>query len=168
MGTTRRARLLTAGTALAAAIAVAAAIALPSGDKGIPRDSYTVSADRICVNAKKQIGRAGARAARSGAGALSRYAAEVVQVVGQWRVDFGTLETPGDRDQQAAALDGALRNVEVEAGGLALAAQRGAGDVLARASRLDRATGGVERAIRDLRLDQCARVVILPAAPRDG
>jgi hypothetical protein len=148
---------------VAVAVAIVATIALSNKEEGIPRDSYTVAADRICVDAKKQIGRAGDRVARTGAG-VGRYASQVVQLVGQWRVDFGNIERPGDRAEEAAALDAALRNVEVEAGALALATQRGAGDVPARARRLDRATEDVERAIRDLGLDQCARIVILPGA----
>ncbi len=62
IGTTRRARLITIGTALAIVVAIVAALSLPGNDDGIPRDSYTIAADRICVMAKKQIGAAGNRA----------------------------------------------------------------------------------------------------------
>src|SRR5882724_3530575 len=54
IGKTPRARAVTAGTAIAIAIAIAAFIAIPAAnDSG---DSYTRAADDICVQSKQQIG----------------------------------------------------------------------------------------------------------------
>ncbi len=157
---------------LAIIVAIVAALTLPSNDQGeIPRDSYTIAADRICVNAKKQIGAAGNRAladARNGASAPSEYARSLVPIVGQWRVDFDAMKAPGDRVEQANALDTSLREIEIQASSLALAAQRGAPDLTARAQRVDQLTEEVERAISDLGLDDCARISIAPGAPPPG
>ncbi len=88
--------------------------------------------------------------------------------MGQWRVDFDALKVPGDRIEQANELDASLREVEIQASSLALAAQRGASDLAARAQRVDQLTEGVERAIGDLGLDDCARITIAPGAPPPG
>jgi len=160
------------GTALAIVVAIVAVLALPSNDDGIPRDSYTIAADRICVDAKKQIGAAGNRAladARNGrASDPSEYARSLVPIVGQWRVDFDAMKVPDDRVEQANELDASLREVEIQASSLALAAQRGAVDLTARAQRVDQLTEGVERAIADLGLDDCSRITIAPGAPPPG
>jgi hypothetical protein len=171
VGTTRRARLITAGTALAIVVAIVAAFALPSNDSGIPRDSYTIAADRICVNAKKQIGAAGSRAladASRGPSDPGEYARALVPIVAQWRVDFDGLHTPDDRVQQANALNEALLEVETQASSLALAAERSATDLAARAQRVDELTKGVESAIGDLGLDECSGIAIAPGAPAPG
>jgi len=171
VGTSRRARLITIGTVLAIAIAIVAAVALPANDDGeIPRDAYTIAANRICVNAKREIGEAGSRAlanARNGADP-GEYARSLVPIVAQWRVDFNGLDVPDDRVEQANALSAALLEVEVQASGLALAAKRGASDLPARAQRVDQLTEGAERAIANLGLDECAGIAIAPGAPAPG
>ncbi len=127
LGATRRARLLSAGTALAVVIAIFAAIALPANDNGrdVPRDSYTVAADRVCVGAKKQIGATSSRAlAAARNGGPAEYARNLVPIVAQWRVDFNSLHPPTDRVDLANDLDASLRDVETQAASLALAAEQ--------------------------------------------
>jgi hypothetical protein len=141
IGTTRRARLLTAGTALAIVIAIVAAVALP--DDEIPRDDYTVSADRICVKAKREIASARSRALADASEDPGEYPRDLVPIVAQWRADFGALEAPEDRVEEANRLDDALRAVEVGAAELAQAAERGKQDLGARAQRVDELTAEV-------------------------
>jgi hypothetical protein len=162
--------MITAATALALVVAVFALIALPGNDSGsdVPRDAYTVSADRICTNAKKQIGNASNRALNREPNGAEQYARALVPLVVQWRVDFDALKPPPDRLGRAAALDAALRQVEVQAASVALAAQSHVPDLLARARELDRRTQDVEGAIRDLGLTDCENVVIAPGAPAPG
>jgi hypothetical protein len=166
IGTSRRTRLLTAGTAVAIVIAIVAAFALPSNnDHSIPRDSYTIAADRICVNAKKQIGAASNRALANARRDPGGYARGIVPIVAQWRVDFNSMSVPHDRLQQANALNEALRAVEIQASSLALAANGHATDLVARAQAVDRETQKVEQAIRDLGLSECSQITIAPGAP---
>jgi hypothetical protein len=166
IGKSRRARMLTAGTALAIVIAIVAVLALPSNDdNSIPRDSYTISADRICVNAKKQIGAASNRALPNVRNDPGAYARELVPIVAQWRVDFNSLKIPPDRVQLANALNESLREVDIQAASLALAADRHAPDLVARARQVDRLTQAVESAIRDLGLSDCAQITIAPGTP---
>jgi zinc-ribbon domain len=166
IGTTRRARIITGGTALAIVIAIVAVVALPSNETEIPRDSYTISADRMCVAAKKQIGAASSRAlANAQKGDPGDYARSLVPIIAQWRIDFDALHAPADRAPQAVALDSALLEVEIKAAGLALAADRGAPDLVARAQQVDHQTQAVEGAINDLGLRDCADITIAPGAP---
>ena len=54
-GDTRKARVISAATVGAIAVAIAAFIALKPSADGIPRDAYTIEAERICLNAKQRI-----------------------------------------------------------------------------------------------------------------
>lgn len=169
IGSTRRAQLLTVGTAIAIVIVVIATLTLAADDEGIPRDSYTVAADRICVEAKKQIGAAGNRAlAGQPSDAPAAYARSLVPLVAQWRVDFNALHAPPDRVEQANALSEALHAVEIQASALALAAEDGAPDLSEQAQHVDQLTEDVEQAIADLGLTDCSRISIAPRAPPNG
>ena len=158
LGTTRQARLVTLGTVAAIAIAIGAFVALkPADDDSIPRDAYTIAADRMCLDAKRQI----VAAERSNAGDSGRLARALVPIVASWRSGFRALRVPGDRLDQARRLDAALRGVEIETAGLALTAdERSRSRTVARAKQVDLATTHVEQAIADLGLGQCARAKI--------
>lgn len=160
IGTTRKARLVTAATAIAVVVAVVAFIALdPAEDDAIPRDAYTVAADEMCIAAKRQIVLTERRLLREGeTGAV---AAALLPIVAQWRSDFAALAVPEDRVEEARGLDGALRGVEFEIGGLARYADGGdRRQTLAQAKAADRAATRVEGAIAALGLSQCGRRTI--------
>jgi zinc-ribbon domain len=160
IGTTRKARLLTAATAVALVVAVVAFIALdPADDDTIPRDGYTVAADEMCIAAKRQIVFAERRLLREGD---TRDVAEaLLPIVAQWRSDFAALVVPEDRVEEARSLDRALRGVEFEIGGLARFADGGnRRQTLAQAKAADRAATRVEEAIAALGLSRCGRRTI--------
>ncbi len=158
--------MVTLLTVLAIAVAIAAFAVLPA-KHGIPRDAYTIAADRICVNAKKQIGGTAERALRRpGLARTNAYASGIVLAVAEWRSAFGDLSPPTDRASLAELSDTALRDVEIGAGGLALAAQRRSSDVLSRARALDTQTQTVDRTIASLGLSDCAQIVIVPRVAR--
>jgi hypothetical protein len=154
VGRTRKARIVTLATVAAVAVAIAAFIALgPSGDDSIPRDSYTVAADRICLDAKRQI----VAAERTSAGDLDSFARALVPVIADWRSNFRNLRVPSDRFDRAEALDAALRDVEVQASRLALMPDNAPrARTLAQAGRVDAASRRVEKGISDLALDRCS------------
>jgi hypothetical protein len=167
-GETRRARLLTAGTALALLVAIAAFIALrPSEDKSIPRDAYTLAAEKVCLGAKSQIVAAEQAAVRAAAHRdQSSVARALVPIVATWRAEMGTLKTPDDRLELAEDLDRALREVEIQVSKLALVASSGdRGRILRQARRVDEETTGVEAAITALGLEECANQTIGFARP---
>jgi hypothetical protein len=168
-GTTRKARMLSLGTLIALVIAVVAFIALkPSEDDSIPRDAYTISADRLCVESKRQIVTAERQALRKPSGPDSGFAA-LVPVVSNWRSDFEAKPVPTDRVDQARALSVALREIEIELSGLAVAAEEGSrARTLSRAKQVDEASRGVEKAVAALALSECARETIGFAKPTKG
>lgn len=167
-GDSRRSRLLTASTVLALVIAIAGFIALnPKGDETIPRDSYTLAAERICLGAKRQIVAAEQSAVRQAEhGDSSAVARALVPIVASWRAELGVLKTPEDRVQKAEDLDRALRDVEIQVAKLALVAD--AGDrkhTLDQARRVDAETASVEAATASLGLSECAEATIGFARP---
>jgi zinc-ribbon domain len=170
VGTTRRARWLTGGTAAAIAIAIAAFIALEPAEDEIPRDGYTIAADRLCVQSKKEITAAAGRSlASSRSRALAGYAYRLVPLVAQWRSRFAALEVPADRGDEAQDLDTALRGVEIQSGTLARVAREGdRKELAAQAGRVQERTAAVEDAIASLNLDRCAQLTVGKAPPPKG
>lgn len=167
-GESPRSRLLTVGTVLALVIAIAGFIALsPEDDETIPRDSYTLTAERICLGAKRQIVAAEQGAVRQAErGDGSAIARALVPIVAGWRAELGVLKTPEDRVQKAAELDRALRDVEIQVAKLALVADTGNRErTLAQARRVDAETAGVEAATASLGLSECAGETIGFAGP---
>lgn len=167
IGAKPRARVITAATALFLAIAVVAFIAVDTSDEEvITRDAYTLAADDVCVKAKRQIGRESRSALNEGFDAFS---ALLVRRVAAWRSEFNALQAPPGRGDEAAALDAALRAVEVKAAELSRVAREGSrAEVVAEAEELDGLTNEVESAISDLGLRRCARIGIAPGLEPAG
>ncbi len=170
VGTTPRARWLTAGTAAAIVIAVVAFIALKPAEDEIPRDGYTIAADRLCVQSKNEISAAARRFLASSRPAdLGGYADRLVPLVAEWRSKFAALDVPADRADQAQDLDTALRDVEIESGTLARVAREGdRKELVAQAGKVDERTSAVEAAITSLNLDHCAHLTVGPGPPPKG
>jgi len=168
LGATRRARLLTAGTAAMLCIAIAAFIALKPTDDTIPRDAYTVAADRMCVAAKRRIVAIERRYEARGRGDVTGFARELVPVVGSWRARFRRLRAPGDRVEQATAMQAALLEAEARIAGLARAAATGDREsILASARQADAASAAVEEAAESLGLGRCAQAqIVFSPTPR--
>jgi hypothetical protein len=168
LGTTRRARILTLATAAALLVAVAAFIALKPADDTIPRDRYTITADRICLNAKRQIVATERRSLRGPErGGPEAFSRDLVPVVSTWRSDFQALRVPSDRVNQAQALAIALQRVEIELAALSLVAEKGdRAATLEQAKQVDAATAGVEEAVASLNLEHCAGQTIGYSKPK--
>jgi hypothetical protein len=161
LGTTRKARLVSAATTLAIVAAILAFVAL-NADEGIPRDAYTIAADRICLEAKRDIVSArkdsGGRTAAADPNAFAR---ALVPIVGGWRAQLQELSIPSDRVEQAGQLEAALLEAEIRIAQLARIVDRGNGKAtLAGAKRADEASANVEEAVADLGLSECASAII--------
>jgi zinc-ribbon domain len=170
VGTTPRARWLSAGTAAAIVVAVVAFLALKPSDDEIPRDGYTIAADRLCVQSKNEISAAAKRSLASNRPTdFVSYADRLVPLVAEWRSKFGALEVPEGRGDEAQDLDTALRDVEIESGTLARVAREGdRKQLIAQAQEVEQRTGAVESAIAALNLDHCAHLSVGPGPPRKG
>lgn len=162
IGTTRKARLVSAGIAIALVVAVIAFIALGSDkETTVPQDGLTKAMDASCVHHKVEIAKAQAEALNSHdlAGVLS-YADSVVRVAGGWRQELGRLDAPADRTALIEPLREALLEVQIEAGALARASREtDKAEVVATAARVNAATAKVEAAIQNLELERCGNLV---------
>jgi len=140
----------------------------PSEDDSIPRDAYTISADRLCVESKRQIVAAERQSLRDPNGPGAGFSA-LVPVVSNWRSEFEAKPVPTDRIDQARALSIALREIEIELSGLAVVAEEGSRSrTIARARQVDKASGEVEKAVAALALSECAKETIGFAKPTNG
>jgi zinc-ribbon domain len=162
VGTTRKARLVSAGIAIAIVAAIVAFIALGSDDEStIPQDGLTKALDATCVHRKIEIAKAQA-AAVNGAdlASVSRYGDSMVKLAGGWRLSLGRLSVPRDRSEPLELLREALLEVQIEAGTLARSAREAnKAEVAVSAGRVDAATAGVEAAISGLELKRCSQLV---------
>jgi hypothetical protein len=157
-GTTRKARIVSAGTVFALLVAVVAFVALKPEEESIPRDGYTIAADELCLHAKGEILAAERRANAIGTGT---FAHALVPIVASWRGQFEALSVPPDRVEQAEALEGALLEAEAKIAGLARVAADGARkEVVASAEEADAASAQVEEAVVGLGLSECASATI--------
>jgi hypothetical protein len=157
IGTTRRARILSAATAGAVVIAIAGFIALDPTEDSIPRDAYTIAADRMCVEAKRQIVTAERQSLERSSAGTGDFARTLVPIVTNWHSEFAALGVPEDRADQVLALNAALQEAGIQIAALALVADKDEESrTLQQARRVDAATADVETAIADLGLERCA------------
>lgn len=162
VGSTRKARLVSAGIALAIVVAVVAFIALGSDDEEtVPQDGLTKALDANCVHHKVQIAKAQAEALNGGdLSAVSTYADSMVAMAGEWRLQLGRLNVPADRAAPVEGLEAALLEVQIEAGALARSAGEGnKAEVDSSAGRVDAATANVEDAVQELELERCSQLI---------
>lgn len=155
IGADRRSRIVTGITILSLMIAIVAFFALSSGGQdSIPRDRYTLGAEKICLKSKQAI----VGAAREGGASYPR---QLVSIVVSWREQLGELNPPADQREKAEDLDTALREVEIEAATTARLSEKGErAKIAAAAKRAEVASAEVEQAIAALGLTRCAKETI--------
>jgi len=160
-GTTRRARIISAATACAIVIAIIGFIALKPAKDSIPRDAYTIQADRMCVEAKRQIVAAEQHSLSRSPARSGDFARALVPIVTTWHSEFAAMGVREDRADQVLALNAALQEAGIQLAALALIADKGQeSDTLRQARRVDAATAEVEAAVADLGLERCASQTI--------
>jgi hypothetical protein len=169
VGTTRRARWITLATALAIAVAIVAFVTLPTDEQGIPRDDYTLAAEQICLDAKREMLATGRLAReRDSSTATIEYARALLPAVIGWRLQLDELEVPADREEEAAALTAALNLAEARIASLSRIAEAGnRRRTLAAAAAADDASTRVEEAAAALGLEECAELR-LGTVPEQG
>ncbi len=166
IGTTPRARLLTGLTVAVIAVAVIAFLALDTSGGQSQGAAYEHAADNACVKAKKRIVAASRGDRAKGPG---RAAADLIPIVAAWRLDLARLIPPADTENAAAALDTALRDVEIYAGAVVRTDRQGDRRGLVEAAgRLRAQSGRVEEAIGALGLHRCAGVEVGPQIANRG
>jgi hypothetical protein len=168
IGTSRRARLLSAATAAAIVIAIIAFAALkPKDDNSIPQDAYLRTLDASCVEEKERVSSLELETLATRPPNVEEFAADLVRAVTEWRLNIQSGPPPSVHAEGVAVLEAALLNVLIEAGALARVTRDGAPAraIAGQAQAIDAATAEVDRAIQTLGLSRCNAVTVRPAAP---
>jgi len=154
--------LVTAATAVAIVVAIVSFIALDPADDTAGLDRYTISADRICLQAKRGIVEVEQGAGKAPGGVdVSALANDLLPIVATWHSQLQQLDAPADRVADVDRLEAALLEAEVKIAGLARVASRGnQSETVASAKLADAASTEVEEAVARLGLPRCAEATI--------
>lgn len=163
IGTTRRARLLSAATALAILVAIGAFLALrPDSESGAVEDAFTRATDRSCLREKRTIAALEEQTLRRSEPDVGAFAGALVSIVAEWRSSLQGASTSSIHSRDVAELNTALINVLIRAGTLARVARDGSpAQVATQAGRVDEASAQVNRAIETLGLKRCASFALV-------
>jgi hypothetical protein len=166
IGTSRRARLLTVATVVAILIAIAAFIAIKPEDEGVIQDAYLTQLDRTCVAEKERLATLELETLRREPADFGEFASVLVTIVAEWRSGLQATPPPPIHAEGVGSLEAALLGALIKAGTLARVSRAGASvpTVGAKAQAVDEATRNVDRAIKQLGLERCARVEVAPSA----
>jgi hypothetical protein len=159
-GSTRRARLLSAGTVVALALTIGAFIALkPSSESG--QDAFIRSLDKACLEEKERIAALERQAAPRGPASVVTFATSLTSLVEEWRLNLARNPPPPSHARDVRVLDSRLREVLIEAGALARLARRGnPRQIVSGARSVDEATKNADRAMEELGLSGCSEFKI--------
>lgn len=156
LGTTRRARLLSAGTVVAAVLAVAAFVALKSGSEET-QDPFMRSLDKACLEEKERIAAFERQAPSRSRASAATFATGLVSLVEEWRLNLAQIPVAPSHAADVHLLDTRLRDVLIEAGTLARVAREGKPQqIVSQAQSVDNATKRADQAIEDLGLSNCS------------
>lgn len=165
IGTSRRARIVTALTVLAIAVAVVAIIVLRSNDSegSVSQDAYLRRLDHRCVQEKTRLSGLEAEAFSQKSPDFSSFVNYLVRYVTEWHANLQATPPPAEHVEGVRAVEGALLEVLIEAGRLGTAVRQGShkGTVKA-AESVDAAAGQVDPALEFLGLERCAATAVNP------
>jgi hypothetical protein len=166
LGETRRARILTAATLVAIVVAAIAFIALDSGDDK-SEDAYLRQVDQTCVAEKERVSQLEQETLLQKPPNVTEFASVLVTVVAEWRAALKENPAPPVHAAEIEELDVALREVLIEAGGLARLSREDASPAAigTQAAAVDAATANAGSVIEQLGLDSCTDLSVGPAAP---
>jgi hypothetical protein len=162
LGTTRRARLITAATVLALVVAVVAFLSL-DGDSTAD-DPYLQGVDQACVAEKERIVAVEREALSGQSTDLREFASTLVAALAEWRANLREEPPPPEHAQAIRAFEASLVATLIEAGRLAHAVreQASAEEIGRRAQAVDEATGEVDAVIEEISLSECADLQVSP------
>jgi hypothetical protein len=163
IGTSRRARIVTALTVLALAVAVVAFFVLRSNDSegGVAQDTYLRSLDRQCVQEKARLSALEAETLEQKAPDFATFVNFLVRDVTEWHSNLQATPPPPEHEAGVREVEGALLEVLIEAGRLGTAVRRGSQtEIVKAAERVDAATGQVDPALEYLGLQRCAAMPV--------
>jgi hypothetical protein len=162
VGRTRRARIITAATVLALAVAVIAFIALDSGDNSsepLHQNEYQQRADRICLDGKATLVGVGRQlfTPPQPPDAFAKYMAISAQTAMETRSKLAALDAPSDLQAEADALDASLVRLTAAARAAERAIRAASPSrIQVAAPRVESATTRTDEAAARLGLIRCA------------
>lgn len=157
VGRSRRERTLAGGTLLAIVVVIAAFVVLgTSDDDETPRDSFTLAADRQCLQAKNAVLKGGPGL---GEVPLEEYSGRVLSAMTDWRNALNAMQVPPDRIAEVTALDASLGELTAGLRAVSRVAREGAGTELASpVQATNTAVVNLEAAVDALGLADCSAV----------
>jgi hypothetical protein len=165
IGTSRRARIVTALTVVAIAVAVVAFIVLRSNDSegGVQQDAYLTNLDRQCVEEKARISEVAAATLQQQSASFTTYVDYLVRNVTEWHSNLQATPPPAAHVEGVRAVEGALLEVLIAAGRLSTANRQGSHAEVVRAAKgVDAATAQLDPALEFLGLERCAATAVKP------
>jgi hypothetical protein len=166
VGTTRRARIVTALTVLAVAVAVVAFIVLRSGDTEgeVPQDAYLRGQDRVCVAEKTRLSSLESETLTTAEPDINLFSSLLVRVVTEWQANLHASSPPPVHVPGVRQAEAALLGVLIEAGKLNRLAREGAtpAQIATQTEAVDAATKHVDPAFEALGLERCPTVPVTP------
>jgi zinc-ribbon domain len=165
VGTTPRARLITAATGVAILVAVVAFLSLDSDDDATGSSPYLQRLDRACVTEKERIIALEQQTLSGGTPDLQAFASVLVSSLAEWRQNLRLEPPPPSAAAAVDSLEAALVETLIRSGRLARSIREEAAvDAISRqAEEVDEATTGVDRVIENLDLSNCADLQVSPA-----
>lgn len=170
IGTSRGARIVTALTVVAIAVAVVAFIVLRSGDSesGVTQDAYLRGLDRQCVEEKTRLSELEVATLGPQSPSFASYVDYLVRYVAEWHANLQANPPSAAHVEGVRAVEGALLEVLIAAGRLSTAVRKGSQPEIVRtAKRVDIATAQVDPALEFLGLERCAAMVVNPQQSAD-
>jgi hypothetical protein len=168
VGTTPRARLITAATAIAIVVAIVAFLSLDSDDDATGSNPYLQRLDQSCVTEKERIIALEQQTLSGGSPDLQAFASVLVASLAEWRANLRREPPPPDSAAAVESLEVALVETLIRSGKLARSIREEAAvDAISRqAEEVDEATTRVDQTIEDLDLSNCADLQVSPAGIR--
>jgi hypothetical protein len=166
IGTDRKARLITAGTAVAIAIAMIAFFALDTDSDETSASPYLESIDQTCVEEKERISALEGEVLNRQPPDPREFASVLVTALAEWRLNLRETPPPPQDLARVEGLETALGATLVEAARLSrlIREEGSAGAIDHQAQATDQATLEFNEAIDGSGLSTCAEIQVSPVA----
>jgi hypothetical protein len=165
IGTHPRARLVTAATVIAIAVAVIAFLSLDPDEETTASSAYLEQLDQACVTEKERIIALEQQTLAGETPNLQAFASVLVASLAEWRANLRDAPPSPGSAAAVASLEAALVETLISSGRLARAirGEDAAEAISGRAAEVDKATTRVDQVIEDLGLSDCANLQVSPA-----
>lgn len=164
IGTTRRARLITAATVAALIVAIVAFVALKPSHDSVSQDAYLRGLDGECAAEKERVSQLETETLQQQPADLGEFASVLVTIAAEWHSAVADSATPPEHAVAVGAYEAALLQLLMRSGSMARVAREGGGAaaIAKQAGAVETATGEVDAAIAEAGLTRCSRVTVAP------